>query len=209
MIQNIPNKSLVYGLVLSGGYSNRMGHEKATIQYYDKPHSIYTADLICEYCDKTFLSYRKSQKAILSPNYPIIYDTYADIGPMSGLLSAIELHPNVAWLLIACDMPYIDKKVISRLIDQRNGDGEATCYWQQSDDGTFAYPEPLASIYEPKFYKKIKISANSGSYSLSKLLRQSSAQKLNIEDSQKLQSANTTEDMEKAIKYINENLRNH
>ena len=200
---------LIYGLVLSGGYSSRMGNEKSNICYYGKPHSIHTADLISEFCDKTFLSYRKSQKGIPTPDYPIICDTYDNIGPMSGLLSAMELHPTVAWLLMACDMPYIDKETISHLIDQRNGDLDSTSYWQQSEDGSYTYPEPLISIYEPKLFDDMITATHNGSYSLSRLLRQASVKKLNIKEPYKLQSVNTPEDMEMAKKHIAINHKNH
>ena len=46
----------IWGLVLAGGESRRMGLDKSAIEYHGKPHRDFLADLLKEYVAKVFIS---------------------------------------------------------------------------------------------------------------------------------------------------------
>ncbi|NNE77041.1 MAG: NTP transferase domain-containing protein, partial [Pricia sp.] len=48
----------IYGLVLAGGKSSRMGKDKGLIPYHGMPQREYLYHLLGRVCDKTFLSIR-------------------------------------------------------------------------------------------------------------------------------------------------------
>ena len=51
----------LYGLVLSGGRSTRMGKDKGLINYHGIPQRDYIYNLLNEVCDETYMSIRKDQ----------------------------------------------------------------------------------------------------------------------------------------------------
>ena len=145
------NKPHIYGLILTGGFSKRMGMEKAQLDYHGQPQFSYLFELLKHCCEQVFLSCRKEQSTQFGAKYPMIFDLHHGIGPMNGLLSFFEKKPSKACLIVACDMPFIDKKTLDFLIANRQADKIATAF--KSKKG---FPEPLLTIWEPKSYKTLK-----------------------------------------------------
>lgn len=122
------SKDKLYGLVLSGGKSTRMGEDKGLIKYYVLPQREHLYHLLNEVCDDAFLSIRKDQENNISNTFNTIVDNNEFRGPYNGLLSAHKAYPNVAWLVLACDLPLIDKKALQQLIAARNPEiGKRLC----------------------------------------------------------------------------------
>ncbi len=147
-------KNFLYGLVLTGGKSSRMGEDKSLLDYHGKTQAEYCFELLQNFCKKTFISNRKDQTELLGhKGVPQIHDlkNYSGIGPLAGILSAMEKYPEISWLILACDLPYVTGKTIEHLIQNRNQKKLATAYKSTHDQ----LPEPLCAIYEPKFYRMI------------------------------------------------------
>ena len=139
----------LYGLVLSGGKSTRMGTDKGLITYHGLPQREYLYKLLSQVCENTFISLREEQLSEL----PIEMDTIKDLnefrGPYNGLLSAHKKYPEAAWLVLACDLPLMDIKAVQQLIAARNPEALATAYASREN----LLPEPLCAIWEPKALK--------------------------------------------------------
>ncbi len=136
----------IYGLVLSGGKSMRMGTDKGLIAYHGIPQRDYLYQLLEKICDKTFMSIRKEQEAEISSTFNTIVDEDVFKGPFNGILSAHNKYPDVAWLVLACDLPLIDEKSLRELIEARKGSADATAFAQKENP----LPEPLCAIWEPQ-----------------------------------------------------------
>jgi len=136
----------IYGLVLSGGKSTRMGEDKGLITYHDFPQREHLYHLLNEVCEQTFLSIRKDQEKEISNSFKTIIDKDEFRGPYNGLLSAHAVHPEVAWLVLACDLPLMDKKALQELIAARNPSKMASAFADAEDP----LPEPLCAIWEPE-----------------------------------------------------------
>jgi len=115
----------IYGLVLSGGKSTRMGKDKGKITYHGVPQREYIYKLLDEVCDETFISIRKDQEKELSKDFQVLVDDDVYKGPYNGILTAHAKHPNVAWLVLACDLPLINKPALEQLIAARDAIWEA------------------------------------------------------------------------------------
>lgn len=137
----------LYGLVLTGGKSTRMQTDKSLLKYHGKTQVEHCFELLRPYCTKVFISNREEQSELSGhKNFPQIHDFVTGIGPLGGILSAMAQHPNTAWFVLACDLPYVNSDVIKTLIEKRNLLKMATAF-QSAHDGL---PEPLCTIYEPK-----------------------------------------------------------
>jgi molybdenum cofactor guanylyltransferase len=149
-VERVPTeyaKVSLYGLVLVGGKSSRMGTEKALLHYAGKPQFQRAYELITRYCDGVFLSIHPDQAAVTEfAAFPQIIDTAAGVsGPMAGILSALRTNPHAAWLVVACDLPFLDETTMAHLVQNRNRRQIATAYRSPHD----GLPEPLCAIYEP------------------------------------------------------------
>jgi molybdopterin-guanine dinucleotide biosynthesis protein A len=134
----------LYGLVLSGGKSTRMGKDKGLLDYHGTPQRDYTYNLLSRVCDETFLSIRKNQADEIPNDFKTILDEDEFKGPFNGILSAHKKHPKVAWLVLACDMPLMSVKALQELIAARNPNKLATAFALKENP----LPEPLAAIWE-------------------------------------------------------------
>ncbi|MEO1011711.1 MAG: NTP transferase domain-containing protein [Bacteroidota bacterium] len=142
----------LYGLVLSGGQSSRMGRDKGLITYYDKPQREYLYQLLDALCQKTFMSVRSEQRDKIPSKFNVILDEDKFRGPFNGLLSAHLQFPKAAWLVLACDLPLIDSIALRRLISERDITAMATAYALKDNP----LPEPLCAIWEPESLVRAK-----------------------------------------------------
>src|SRR5690606_684836 len=136
------------GLVLVGGKSKRMQRDKGLMKWHEKEQRYHIADLLGAVCEEVFLSCRQEQQSQISSDYQTLTDTFLDLGPYGGILSALRAQPDRAWLVIACDLPLLDANTIHFLIENRNRKFIATTFASPHD----GLPEPLITIWEPESY---------------------------------------------------------
>lgn len=136
----------LYGLVLAGGKSSRMGQDKGNIDYHGKPQREYLADILEPVCKKVFISCRKEQ--MIESHYPLLFDNYDNQGPIAALMTAFEHFPNVSWLVVACDLAMINNNAIEFLIQNRNTNAIATAFQHPET----MQIEPLIAIWEAASY---------------------------------------------------------
>ena len=138
------SKDKLYGLVLSGGKSTRMGQDKGLISYHGIPQREYLYNILNTVCDKAFMSIRGDQKEDIESGFNTILDKDEFRGPYNGLLSAHKEYPSAAWLVLACDLPLMDESALRELIAQRDNSKLATAYANKENP----LPEPLCAIWE-------------------------------------------------------------
>ena len=140
------------GLILTGGYSRRMGQDKALINLEGTTLLDRTYNLLSPLIEQVYVSVRHDQmNEAKRAQYPLIIDLLGYSGPIAGILSAGDHDPHCGWLVVACDMPLLDSQTIDQLIRARNPETTATLF--QSIDGSGV--EPLCAIYEPRFFSAI------------------------------------------------------
>ena len=142
MAKETSNVDDLYGLILTGGQSSRMGKDKSLLEYHAKPQSQYLYELVKEFLPNTYLSVRENQEVNFESK--VIEDKLETKGPINGILSAMAAFPEKAWLVLACDLPLISKETIKQLIDSRDKSKLATAYATEKT----GLPEPLVAIWE-------------------------------------------------------------
>jgi molybdenum cofactor guanylyltransferase len=136
----------LYGLVLSGGKSRRMGIDKGLIAYHGKPQREHLFELLSGHCAAVFTSCNAEQQVPGHLN-PII-DQFDFQSPINGILTAFSRYPDKAWFVVAVDMPNVDDAVLRTLVQHRSLTKVATCFYNVSEK----LPDPLLTIWEPKAY---------------------------------------------------------
>lgn len=190
------------GLVLAGGKSQRMGNPKDKINWHGKEQRYYAADLLAPFCDEVFISCRQDQLENFDINYNALTDTFLNMGPFGGILSALRSQRDKAWLVVACDLPLLDKKSLEFLIENRNIEKVATTYESPFD----GLPEPLITIWEPKSYPLLLNFLGSGITCPRKVLINSDTLILKPRNPDSLMNVNTPEDMAKAQEILRKHI---
>jgi len=190
---------ILYGLVLTGGKSQRMNQDKGSIQYFDKDQVTHSVELLEQRCEKVFISCRDEQKENANTiNHEQIIDSVKSAGPTSGILSAMRKHPRAAWLVLACDLPYLREDTIKHLVIERDTNKDATCYLNPEKN----WPEPLCTIYEPKSYIQLLKYFEMGKPCPRKVLFNSDIKAIPLQNQDDLNNVNTPEQLIAAKQFI-------
>lgn len=195
----------VYGLVLAGGHSTRMKKDKGALNYHGIPQRDYAARLLAKFCDRVFVSCRPQQN-IEFTNFDkhtapkLIHDQILNIGPLGGIISAQREFPQAAWLVLACDLPYVQAETIQSLIKARNPFRVATTYINPDN----RMPEPLCAIWEPKSYHAIMDFISLGYECPRKILLNSAAHQILPNSKYELANINIPEEFDKAKQHFSQ-----
>lgn len=138
----------VWGLVLAGGKSRRMGSDKALLMQDGETQLSRAVGLLAEQVDRVFVSTSAGQAGDAERSkFAQIVDRYEDLGPVAGILSAMDSNSEVSWLVLACDLPNVDGATIAHLLGHCSADHPVTAYASTHD----GLPEPLCAIYRPQY----------------------------------------------------------
>ncbi len=182
----------VYGLVLAGGQSRRMGHDKALLDRGGQSQLAFAVELLADRVDRVFVSTRADQANDAERGqFEQIVDRYDDLGPLAGILSAMEEHPGVDWLVVACDLPNIDARTILYLLDHRTTRKPFVAY-ASSYNGL---PEPLCALYAEGSETVIRESVQDGITCPRKIMIRSDTLLLDQPDPNALDNINTPDDL--------------
>lgn len=195
LTEKIRQKSTVpelKALILAGGKSMRMGEDKSQIKYHTFSQSDHLKQL-CESCGLD--TYVSKGHDYSGDETSVIKDRMIEMGPFGAIITAFMKHRNVAWLVIACDMPFVTKESIQHLIANRNSSLLATTYCVDEK----AFPEPTFSIYEPKIYKRMMEFYSLGYTCPRKALINSKVEKVVPQEQNVLKNVNTKEEKESVL----------
>jgi molybdopterin-guanine dinucleotide biosynthesis protein A len=187
----------VLGLVLAGGMSSRMRRDKATLEYSGKNQLERAVDLAAKHLPQVFVSVRAGQAADPSrARYPLIVDSVPGEGPIVGIRSALAARPEAAWLVLACDLPFLSDAALAQLLAERDPAASATAF-RSAHDGL---PEPLCAIWEPKSAAELAAYQAADGRCPRKFLMRYGAKILEPRDRRALDNINTPEEYREALR---------
>ena len=136
----------LYGLVLAGGKSRRMGTDKAALLSRGETQLGCAVQLLKSSLKKVYVSTNVAlSDDPVRRDFVLIVDRYEDMGPLAGMLSAMDIFPTQSWLVLACDLPNLDEKTIECLLQNWSEVHPVTAFESVVD----GMPEPLCAIYRP------------------------------------------------------------
>jgi molybdopterin-guanine dinucleotide biosynthesis protein A len=186
----------LYGLVLTGGRSTRMGQDKAALRVSGRTQLEHALALLAPHVARAFVSVRADQRADpLRAGFEQIEDSREGLGPIAGILAAQERYPHSAWLVLACDLPLLDAATLEFLLRARAPERLATAYRSSHD----RLPEPLCAVYEPASHAALAAYVAGGRNCPRKFLMGADVHLLDEPNPRALDNTNTPEEYAAAM----------
>ncbi|WP_295798196.1 NTP transferase domain-containing protein [Mucilaginibacter sp.] len=195
-------KPVLNGLVLAGGKSQRMGFDKGEVNWHGKAQRYHMADMLKAFCSDVYISCRTDQQQEIDASYTSLPDTFTGLGPYGAILSAFREKPDSAWLVIASDLPLMDKPALQYLTDNRDPSSVATAYNSPQNE----FPEPLITIWEPKSYPVLLSFLAQGYSCPRKVLINSDVTLLNAQNPDVLTNVNTPDELERIKRVLHQKI---
>jgi molybdenum cofactor guanylyltransferase len=192
----LTNTAPIYALILAGGRSTRMQRDKAALTYHGRTQLEWAVSLLQPYAQRVFVSVRPDQTSDpVRARFDQIVDAHDDLGPIAGIMAAQVKYPQVAWLVVACDLPFLDDNTLSTLIAARQPQRVATAYRSSHD----VLPEPLCAIYEPASRDRLIAHVESGKNCPRKFLIKSDVHLIDEPNPHALNNVNTPDEYGSAM----------
>lgn len=134
----------IYGGVLIGGASTRMGRPKPLLALAGETFVDHVIAALQDRVDRT----------VLLGDGPVppawrgltqLADALDVTGPLAGMLAGLRWKRGVCWIIVACDLPKLRPEALDWLIAQRRADR-----WAILPTVTKGRVEPLLAAYEPE-----------------------------------------------------------
>ncbi|MFJ7934169.1 molybdenum cofactor guanylyltransferase [Sporosarcina sp. NPDC096371] len=108
------------GVVLAGGLSRRFGSPKAFAKLGERYFYEIAKEALEAQCDEVIVVTRQELLAQFPANVNGMIDImeYKGLGPLAGILSAMESVEADRYIVLPCDMPYVDDEVVEKLLAQ-------------------------------------------------------------------------------------------
>jgi molybdopterin-guanine dinucleotide biosynthesis protein A len=137
-----PDES-IFGAVLIGGASSRMGRSKQNLVIEGRTMSEVAVEALEGVVERVVIAGAGPVSRTLR-RLERVADVVGVSGPMAGVLAVMRWAPSAAWVVVACDMPQVSPAAVRWLIDQR-GPGVQAVLPRLRERGV----ETLLALYEP------------------------------------------------------------
>lgn len=173
-----------------------MQRDKAALPYGGKTQLDRAFELAARHVPQVFVSVRPSQVGDPArAGRPLIVDSITGEGPIVGIRSALAANPHVAWLVLACDLPFLSDAALSQLLRERDPAAVASAY-RSAHDGL---PEPLCAIWEPAAAAALAAYEAEGGRCPRRFLIRHAVPLLEPRDPRALDNVNTPEEYAQAL----------
>jgi molybdenum cofactor guanylyltransferase len=136
--------------IIAGGKSSRMGTDKAFVQLANKPLIQHVIERTANLGQDETLLITNQPDTYAHLNLPMFTDVHPDKGSLGGIYTALTYAKNPYTLVVACDMPFINDKLIRFMMSQLTNSIDIVV---PRVDG---YPQGLHAIYNKTCLVPIK-----------------------------------------------------
>lgn len=155
------------GLVLCGGASRRMGHDKALLRDLaggdtDGPRTRLEAAIarLDEWVERGWIACgaapRYEHVAAGERNWDLVLDPLPDAGPLAGLAAGLAAGSQEWTLVLAVDMPGVGAAQLGALLESARTGDDVVCF--EDERG----PQPLAALYHRRCREPVRAALAAG-----------------------------------------------
>lgn len=105
-------------IILAGGYSQRMGQDKASLLLGERTLLERVAEAMQQLFPYVIVSVRQPRPEI---NLPQVCDEPGVAGPLAGVIAALAKVKTPWTFIVACDMPFVTPALVELLARSRSG----------------------------------------------------------------------------------------
>lgn len=125
--------------IQAGGKSSRMGVDKSFVLFNGRPMIEIVRDTVAGLGDELILITNRPA-AYAHVGLPMFADMYPEHGPLGGIYTAVAQAQHPHTLIVACDMPWLNRNLLEYMITLRETADIIVPRWEK-------FPEPLHAIY--------------------------------------------------------------
>lgn len=122
-------------VILAGGAARRMdGEDKGLIELNGKAMIVHVIERIAPQSGNIIINCNRSQRHYARFGYPLLEDTLeGGLGPLAGVLSALEASNSDYVLSVPCDTPILPTDLIERMLRTINETKAEACTVSDGD----------------------------------------------------------------------------
>jgi molybdopterin-guanine dinucleotide biosynthesis protein A len=118
----------VTGVLLAGGKSKRMGEDKRFLLVGQKTLFERSCAVLCELFEQVYVVIAQDSPS-LRAEVPVVRDLISDCGSLGGLYTGLQHAKTQHIFLAACDMPFLNPRLIRHLIGFREAADVVMAQW--------------------------------------------------------------------------------
>jgi molybdenum cofactor guanylyltransferase len=142
-------------VIQAGGKSSRMGHDKALVPFMGVTMIEYILEQVKEVGRETIIITNR-QDGYRFLGLPLYPDVIPHLGALGGLYSAIYHAPQDACLVLACDMPFINRPLLEHIIALLPNFDAVIPRLDPAGNGIPVFAEPFRAVYHKSCLAPIK-----------------------------------------------------
>lgn len=187
----------LFGAVLSGGKSSRMGKPKDRIILPSGKSMLqHQIDILLAFCNEVVvagpelpLSHEETERV------HFVRDQIPGNGPLSGIEAVLSTGISSAFLILACDQPLLNESILRLLIPEER---ELPCFFKSEGEELI---QPFPGFYPLSWLPEIRDALHRNRLALKYLIQESNAQYKQIDKKTafRLRSANSPEELAQLI----------
>lgn len=153
------SQSTITTVILAGGAARRMGGEdKGLTLLNGQPMIRHVIDRIAPQSSQIIINCNRSQSAYGKLGYPLVEDSMrGGLGPLAGILSAMEISDSDYILSVPCDTPQLPHELVTRMLSTLKEQNAEAC---TVSDGDRLHPVVL--LLKRELLPKLKTYLNYG-----------------------------------------------
>jgi len=175
-------KNNITGIILAGGKSTRMGSDKGFVTYNNKPFIQHIIDALHPLVDEIIIVSNNPDYDVF--NLKRVNDIIEEAGPLAGLYTGLHHSNTERNLVLSCDIPVINQRVLEQLILASNKDIDVV---QTESQGKTM---PLIALYNKRCASTCLALLESGERRLRFLINQLKSKTIVLDDTLEKYTAN-------------------
>ncbi|MBN1141224.1 MAG: molybdenum cofactor guanylyltransferase [Deltaproteobacteria bacterium] len=177
-------------VILAGGKSSRMGADKSLLSLAGRPLIQHLHAQLHGTFGRILVSVGSENRFPFLDGALPVFDAAPGLGPLGGILAALEASDRDLNFIVACDIPEVPLFLVRRLVA---GAADCDCVIPVSAAG---HPEPLFGIYRKSLIGPIREALASGRRAVKDLFERVRVHYLPLDQATALRNLNTRDDFQ-------------
>jgi len=169
------SKDKITGIILAGGKSSRMGKDKGTCNFKNRPLVEYAIEVLRPFCGELLLS-ANNIESYKKYAMEVVPDEVSSIGPLGGIYTCLRKSKSEHNIILSCDTPFITKELIEYIIENIDSDYKVVAPLHRHN-----FIEPLCAYYSKDLIPEFEDCIKNEDYKLLRLLKSVKMKTLKID----------------------------